>query len=233
MGTTPVTRSSPDGSPDVRRHPAGRPRRFTGEGDRSDPVTEPAVDPRTATAQRNAAALLDATERLLARRVPLSMVAIAAEARLSRPTLYAHFRSIAEVVEAAVERSVSRSLTAFAAAEPEAGPPDAALLRMAETSWEQLGRYEPLVRAASDHLDAGALHRSHEAMMAPLRGLIDRGRTDGTFRTDLPAEWLLSMYFALLHGAEEYVAGHGADRAAALQALETTLLDVFTAPASR
>ena len=138
------------------------------------------------------------------------------EAGLSRPTLYAHFKSIAEVVEVAVERSVSRSLDAFSAAEPEAGPPDGALLRMAETWWEQLGQYEPLVRAASELLDAGALHSSHEAMMAPLEALIHRGRADGTFRTDLPAEWLLSMYFALLHGAEDYVAGHGADRAAGL-----------------
>jgi AcrR family transcriptional regulator len=122
MGTAPPTRSSPDAPPSVR------PR------DRMHPVTEGAVDPRTATARRNAAALLDATEPLLARRVPLSMVAIAAEARLSRPTLYAHFGSIAEVVEAAVERSVTRSLDAFSAAEPEAGPPDAALGRP-PSSW--------------------------------------------------------------------------------------------------
>jgi TetR/AcrR family transcriptional regulator, mexCD-oprJ operon repressor len=65
-------------------------------------------------------------------------------------------------------------------------------------------------------------------MMAPLQALIQRGRADGTLRTDLPAEWLLSMYFALLHGAEDFVAGHSADRAAGLDALRTTLLDVFT-----
>lgn len=196
-------------------------------------MTEPAVDIRTATAQRNAATLLDATERLLAGGVPLSMVAIAAEAGLSRPTLYAHYKSIAEVVEAAVERSVIASVEAFAAADPGRGPADDALLRMAQASWRELGRYESLARGAVQHLDAGALHRSHEALMAPLRALIDRGRDDGTFRTDVPAEWLLSMYFAVLHGAQEHAAGHGGDRDAVLRLVQSTLIDLYTSQPRR
>jgi AcrR family transcriptional regulator len=163
-------------------------------------MTEPALDHRRATAQRNAASILDAAERLLARRTPLSMVAIAAEAGVSRPTLYAHYRSIAEIVEAAVERSVVGSLAAFQEARPEDGPADQALLRMAEASWRQLERYEALARGAAEHLPAGAAHRSHGAMLAPLQALIDRGRREGAFRTDLPADWLVSLYFALVRG---------------------------------
>jgi TetR/AcrR family transcriptional regulator, mexCD-oprJ operon repressor len=155
-------------------------------GDRDEPMTEPALDHRRAAAQRNAAAILDAAERLLADRTPLSMVAIAGAARVSRPTLYAHYRSIAEIVEAAVERSVVASLAAFADARPDAGPADEALLRMAEVSLRQLARYDALARGAAEHLPPGAVHRSHHAMLTPLRSLIERGRDQGVFRTDVP-----------------------------------------------
>jgi TetR/AcrR family transcriptional repressor of mexCD-oprJ operon len=117
-----------------------------------EPMTHPAVDHRRATAQRNAAAILDATERLLAKRTPLSIVAIAAEAGVSRPTLYAHYKSIAEIIESAVERSVVASLAAFEEAKPDDGPADRALLRMADASWKQLGRYEALARGAAEYL---------------------------------------------------------------------------------
>lgn len=187
------------------------------------------VDHRRATAQRNAASILDAAERLLARRTPLSIVAIAAEAGVSRPTLYAHYRSIPDILEAAVERSVVASLSAFEEARPQDGPADQALLRMAEASWRQLGRYEALARGAAEHLPAGAVHRSHQAMLAPLQALVDRGRREGAFRTDLPADWLASLYFALLHGAQEHAAGHDVDRAQALELLKTSLTDLFTA----
>jgi TetR/AcrR family transcriptional repressor of mexCD-oprJ operon len=187
------------------------------------------VDHRRATAQRNAASILDAAERLLARRTPLSIVAIAAEAGVSRPTLYAHYKSIPDILEAAVERSVVASLSAFDEARPQDGPADQALLRMAEASWQQLGRYEALARGAAEHLPAGAVHRSHQAMLAPLEALVERGRREGAFRTDLPADWLVSLYFALLHGAQEHAAGNDTDRAQALELLRTSLADVFTA----
>jgi TetR/AcrR family transcriptional repressor of mexCD-oprJ operon len=195
----------------------------------SEPPTGAAVDRRRAIAQRNAAAILDATERLLARRTPLSIVAIAAEAGVSRPTLYAHYKSIAQIVEAAVERSVVASLAAFGDAKPQEGPADQALLRMTEASWHQLGRYEALARGAAEHLTTGALHRTHEAMLAPLHALIERGRHDGTFRTDVPTDWLMTLYLALVHGADEHAAGHDIDRTQALQLLQTSLTDLFTA----
>jgi len=69
-----------------------------------------------------------------------------------------------------------------------------------------------VARGAGEHLPAGAVHRSHEAMLAPLRAVVERGRADGVFREDVPAEWLLSMYFALVHGADEHAAGHGIAR---------------------
>jgi TetR/AcrR family transcriptional repressor of mexCD-oprJ operon len=195
----------------------------------AEPSTKPPVDPRRATAERNAAAILDAAERLLADRTALSMVAIAGEAGVSRPTLYAHYKSIAAIVEAAVERSVVASLAAFEHARPHEGPADRALLRMAEVSLRQLGRYDALARGAAEHLAPGAVHRSHDAMLAPLLALVERGRDEGLFRTDVPAEWLLTMYVALVHGADEHAASRGTDRTHALRLLKMSLTDLFHA----
>lgn len=187
----------------------------------------PATDHRRATAARNAAAILDATERLLARHATLSMVAIAAEAGVSRPTLYAHFATIGDVVEAAVERAVKVSLAAVAAAEPESGPADAALRRMVAASWDRLARFDALARGAAEHLPAGAMRRTHAPLMAHLRALAERGQADGTFRTDLPAAWLATSFYALVHAADEHARTHRVRRDAAGEMLTTTVADLF------
>jgi TetR/AcrR family transcriptional regulator, mexCD-oprJ operon repressor len=185
------------------------------------------TDHRRALAERNTASILDAVERLLARGTPLSMLAIAAEAGVSRPTLYARFKSVGQIVEAAVERSVIESMASFTAARPDEGPPLEALERMLDASWNELARYEPLTRGAFDHMSPGAVHRTHDAMIAPLSALVERGRRAGDFRADVPAEWLVSMYFALVHGAEDHARTHGTDRAEALALLKTTASAVF------
>ena len=95
------------------------------------------TDHRRATAERNAVAILDAAERLLTRAEPLTMVAVATESGLSRPTVYAHFKSVGEIVEAAAERTVVASTAAFAAARPDEGPAGEALARMVAASWHR------------------------------------------------------------------------------------------------
>lgn len=153
-------------------------------------ITEPAVDHRRAIALRNAAAILDATERLLARNASLSMAAIAAEAGLSRPTLYAHFKAIGDIVEAAVERSVAESLAAIEAARPEEGPADEALRRMAEASWGQLARFQGLARRAAEHLSrapcTARMRRSWLTCMPSSSAASARARFGATCR---PTGW--------------------------------------------
>jgi TetR/AcrR family transcriptional regulator, mexCD-oprJ operon repressor len=189
---------------------------------------QPRIDHRRATAERNATAILDATERLLAGGTALSMRAIADEAGISRPTLYAHHRTIAEVVEAAVDRAVAASLAAIDAADPGAGPADEALERLAAASWGRLARYGAVAGGVAEHLPAGAIERSHRPIAKRVRRLVDRGRRDGTFRTDVPADWLVTLYFSLVHAADEHARAHRMKRERALAMLVTTLRDVFT-----
>jgi AcrR family transcriptional regulator len=155
------------------------------------------------------------------------MLAIAAEAGVSRPTLYAHHGTLAEVLQAAVERAVRSSLGAIEAARPGDGPADEALDRLIAASWHRIARFDALARGAAEHISAGALHRAHAPLMTPLAALVERGRRDGVFRTDLPADWLVTTYIALVHAADEHARTHSLKRDAALDMLTTTIHDLF------
>jgi TetR/AcrR family transcriptional regulator, mexCD-oprJ operon repressor len=187
------------------------------------------TDHRRATAERNAVAILDAAERLLVRAEPLTMVAVAAESGLSRPTVYAHFRSVSEIVEAAAERTVIAATAAFAAARPDEGPAGEALMRMVAASWQQLAGSEGFVRRASQYVSEGARHRTHGALIAPLKALVLRGRAEDAFRSDVPVDWLVTMYLGLVHAAADHAVVHDAPREEALTLLQTTVGELFSA----
>jgi len=58
--------------------------------------------------------------------------------------------------------------------------------------------------------------------------LLERGRADGSFRTDLPAAWLVTACIALIHAcAQEVRAGQIGERDAA-RILTATVRDLFT-----
>jgi len=192
-------------------------------------MTEAAIDHRRATAERNEAAILDATERLLARRAPVSMAAVAAEAGVSRPTLYAHFKTLGAVVERVVGRAVDASLGAIDAAEPEAGPAEQALERMLAASWNHLAELGALAAGAAEHVPADHLHRTHAPLMTRLRALVERGQGDGAFRTDLPADWLVTAYYSLIHAAADHARVHDLPRDEAGAMLRTSIRDLFAA----
>ena len=194
-------------------------------------MPEPATDHRRATAERNFEGILEATERLLAAGAPLSMVAVAAEAGVSRPTLYAHFASLPEVVEASVERAVAASATAVEAADPGAGPADEALERLIAACWQQLARQEALARASASHVPPERLHRAHARLLTIVRDLLERGQREGVFRDDLPTDWLATTFYALLHAAAEHARSRRAKRAATLAMLTTTVRELFAPPA--
>lgn len=187
------------------------------------------TDHRRAVADRNRAAILDAVERLLTERQPLNMAALAAEAGVSRPTLYAHFKTLAEVLEAAVARVVLASVAAVEAAEPDVGPADEALLRMVEASWRELAAVDALASGAAEHLPAEHLHRAHAPLMAITLSVIERGQREGSFRTDLPAQWLMRAYIALIHAADDMARGRGPGRKRSLEILKTSVLDLLRA----
>jgi TetR/AcrR family transcriptional regulator, mexCD-oprJ operon repressor len=191
-------------------------------------MSEPAVDHRRATAERNIEAILDAAERLLARRSPATMVAVANEAGVSRVTVYAHFSTREQLLEALVERTVQKTTDALDAIEPERGPPLEALRRIIDVGWRDLDRNDAIAQAAGELLTPEALRRTHRAAYVRLRKLVERGRRSGDFRTDVPAEWLVASFHALIHAAGDEVRAGRMRAGAALDALRTTMRDVFS-----
>jgi hypothetical protein len=65
--------------------------------------------------------------------------------------------------------------------------------------------------------------------MALTSGVIERGQAEGVFRRDLPTEWLVMSYYALVHNADELVRSRRFRRADALAILKTTIRDVLAA----
>lgn len=192
-------------------------------------MAEHVADHRRAIAERNAEAILDATERLLARGSAASIAAVSAEAGVSRVTFYAHFPSRDALLEAVLERAVRAAAAAIAAAEPDVGPPAEALDRVVAESWRQLDRHDALARAVSEQLSSEARTRSHEAARVPIRRLVARGRRAGAFRTDIPAEFLVALFFAVLHAAADEARAGRLKATAAPAAVSATIRDLVAA----
>src|SRR5215218_1373478 len=182
-------------------------------------------DPRQATAERNVEAILDGAERLLRGGKQASISAVASEAGVSRVTVYSHFRDRRRLLEALAQRAVRRAMAAIESAEPERGPAVDALRRVLAASWEELGRNEEIARASAAELSAEAMRRAHESARALLRALVVRGRGEGTFRTDVPTDWLVTSLLALIHAAAEGVRAGELDSNAASEALSVTVVD--------
>jgi AcrR family transcriptional regulator len=190
------------------------------------------ADHRRATAERNLQAILDAAERLLERRSPATIAAVAAEAGVSRVTVYAHFPTREQLLEAVVERAVGHATAALDAAEPRRGPALEALERVIAAGWQELDRNATIAQAAADQLSPAALARSHEAAHRRVRELVDRGREEGAVRGDVPAAWLVTCTFALLHACGDEVRAGRLDPETALGVLQATLRDVLRPAAS-
>jgi TetR/AcrR family transcriptional repressor of mexCD-oprJ operon len=187
------------------------------------------VDHRRATAERNVEAILDAAERLLQRRAQASIAAVARESGVSRVTVYAHFSTREELLEAVVERAVRAATAAIERAEPDRGPPPDALERIISVSWREIERHDAIRRAAAEELSAAAITRSHQAAAESLGRLLDRGRIEGSFRTDLPEHWLVVSFFALLHAAADEVREGRIEAEGAIEAAGTSIRELFSA----
>jgi TetR/AcrR family transcriptional repressor of mexCD-oprJ operon len=192
-------------------------------------VNPPLRDHRREVAKRNLATILDAAERLLERGTPATVSAVAAEAGLSRVTVYAHFPTLDGVLEAVVERAVRTSATEMDAAGLDDGSAADALDRLVALGWRALDRHHAIARAAAEQLSSHTLRHLHGSAVSTIRRLVDRGREEGGFRTDLPAEWLVASSFALVHTAADEVRAGRLQPAAAAGVLGTTLRDLFGA----
>jgi TetR/AcrR family transcriptional regulator, mexCD-oprJ operon repressor len=185
------------------------------------------TDHRRATAERNVESILDAAEALLRRRAQPSVAAVAKEAGVSRVTVYAHFPTREEMLEAVVARATRAATASIKDARPGEGDPIDALERVVIIAWGELERHEAVRQAAAEELSSEAIARTHRSAARSLRRLIERGRHAGAFRDDLPVQWLLASFFALLHAAADEVREGRLTPGAAMTAVKTSIVELF------
>jgi TetR/AcrR family transcriptional repressor of mexCD-oprJ operon len=190
-------------------------------------MPEGSTDHRRATAERNVEAILDAAEALLTRGAAASTSAVAAEAGVSRVTVYAHFATREALLEGVAARAVGRASVALADARLDEGSALDALDRLIAVAWDHLDRGGAIARATSDQLPPAAMSRAHAALREPIGALARRGQAEGVFREDLPVGWLISSYFALMHACGEEVRAGTLAREDAVAILQPTLRAVF------
>ncbi len=179
-------------------------------------------------AGRNIEAILDAAEELLRSQGHASISAVAAQAGVSRVTVYAHFPTWEALLEAAVGRAVRRTMTALESVHPEEGPPVEALDRMLAATWQHLARYQAMAAAVAELLNPEAVTRTHQAAHRTIGALLERGRADGSFRSDLPAGWLVTASIALVHACSDGVRAGQIAEQDAVRILSTSIRDLFT-----
>src|SRR5215467_9440358 len=179
-------------------------------------------------AERNVEAILDAAEELLQSQGQVSIAAVAAQAGVSRVTVYAHFRDWTALLEAAVERAVRRTAAALQAVHPDDGPPVEALDRMVAVAWQHIARYRAMAAAVAEFLTPEAVARTHQAAHHTIGALLERGQADGSFRTDLPAWWLVTASIALMHACSDGVRAGRIEEHDAVRILTTSVRDLLT-----
>jgi TetR/AcrR family transcriptional regulator, mexCD-oprJ operon repressor len=189
--------------------------------------TRPLTSYQHQVAERNVEAILDAAEELL-RQGQANISAVAVLAGVSRVTVYAHFPTWEALLEAAVERAVRRTMAALESAHASDGPPVAALERMIAAAWQHLGRYGAMAAAVAELLSPEAIARTHQAAHHTIGALLERGRADGSFRTDLPAGWLVTAAIALVHACSDQVRAGQIDEHDAAPILIASIRDLFT-----
>ena len=183
-----------------------------------------------ADARRNIAAILDAATDCLARDPEMSIADIAAAAGVGRITLYGHFKTRAELVDAVLARTIEQA-DAILEHTDTGGDPADALARLVASSWQIVHQFRNILLAAHRELPAERIRGVHDPILRRVQSLIDRGQRAGAFRTDLPMQWLTTTAFSLMHAAAEDATAGRVEADDAARLIAATLLAAYTPPA--
>lgn len=168
-------------------------------------MTPPTAPPRRADARENAERIVLAAVACLGRDPRASMSEIARAAGVGRVTLYGHFSSREELVEAALRRVLDDGETVLRELDLS-GDPRHALQRLIESSWLLVARAGAVLEAAQASLPPGRVQELHGKPAERVTTLIRRGQEERLFRTDLPVDWLTEALHHLMKGAAVDVA---------------------------
>ena len=162
-------------------------------------------DDLRADARRNIRRVLEAAAHVLADDPAAGMQAIADAAEVSRPTVYRHFPSREELIEAIRQEAMAQAMETFDAAAASREPAAAALERLILDLADIAARYPLLARLIA--IPGGPEKKPPDRLIGAFKALIARGRRDGTLRPDLRPEILGpatmgALFLALRAGGE-------------------------------
>jgi len=177
-----------------------------------------------ADARRNIELILAAAEVCLARDPDASMSDIAAEAGLGRVTIYGHFSSRQVLIEAVVHRVLNAVNSALNEVDLS-GDPGEAFERLVNATWQLTMRSGGLIVAADKALPASTVREAHaRGLEERVRKLFDAGKRSGAFQSDLPTDWLVATFHAVLHAAATEIDAGRLEPPAAPQLITNTML---------
>jgi AcrR family transcriptional regulator len=183
---------------------------------------------RRADAERNIAAVITAAGDLFGRGQSPSMGEVATAAGVRRATLYGHFPSREELLNAVIAHAITDTDETLTALTLDDDPADVALERLVRTSWPILDRYRRLRTTALAELGPERVRSHHDRTLNHVEQLIHRGQDDGLFRTDLPLDWLITTFYAVLHAAADEADAGRLNPDDAPDLLTTTVLSLLT-----
>ena len=158
-------------------------------GETEEREAQPGADDLRADARRNVRRVLEAAARVLAEDPAASVQEIADEAQVSRPTVYRHFSSREELIEAIHQEAMILARETLDAAATSDEPAAAALERLIGDLAAIVARY-PLLATMVGPPHKPADHKPPEELARTFDALTARGRRDGTLRRDLRGEVL-------------------------------------------
>lgn len=192
--------------------------------------TTPAAKRRRADADRSVAAILDAATEALASDPDTGMSEIARRAGVVRATIYVHFPTRTDLLDAVMAHAVAQVAEATRAAEPQRGDPQEALERVLRATWRQLAQFHGLLALNTARLSAEELRRRHLPVLDQLEPLIERGQSQGSFRSDLPVAWHLAVIRAIVHTASHEIRGGRIAESEAEAAMLSTVVAAVSRP---
>ncbi len=198
----------------------------TNSGHQPVPVAGGRAANQRADAQRNRVKILVAAVTAIRRDPDASVADIAAEAGVGRMTLYGHFKTRPELIEAALVDSLERGEEILREV-PLDGDARQAFQRLVASSWRLVDQSRALLAAAQKELPPARIRGLHEKSEARMRSLLERGRRDGAFRADLPVSWLLATTHVVMNGAAEEVRAGRLDPDDAPWFIDAILLPAF------
>jgi TetR/AcrR family transcriptional regulator, mexCD-oprJ operon repressor len=149
---------------------------------------------RRTDAERNRETILDHAARLLVDDPAAGMNDIASAAGVGRATLYRHFPTREELVEAIGDRAIEETDRAIDASRLEEGSAVEAFRRLIAALFEIGDRYVFLLRQSTSHAQTEeGVTEAMEHIGTRLVSFFERGQASGEFSRTLPAPWMTGM----------------------------------------